>query len=214
MAEDAWRRKPADQWSQEDARDILTDSPWAKKVKVRYVERGNRSHFPTPSPLPGPGTPPIGIPGGGGPADTGPGGVATLSEILVRWQSASIVQSAFRLIGGGDLPASELAEENYLIAAEGIPDLGSNQQDWESEQIRDRLRDGARLFVGNKRSVLPTGVHAELKDNGWTVVYIFPRSEIGQIAGEKVKLLGRVGAAQFTAEFKTKEMKFNGKLDL
>lgn len=218
--DDDWRKKPAEQWSQDDVRQVLNDSPWSKRVKVRYIEAASRQTGgtqPLPGPFPSPsptGRPPIGIPGGGQGGGSGPGGVRTASEVLVRWQSASVVREAFERAGIEQSLGSELAGENYLIAAVGIPDLGTGFEDADDSQIQSRLRDGARLFLGNKRSVIPTRVRAEMLDQGWTILYVFPRSEIGRLDGEKVKLLARVGPAQFTAEFKTKDMEFGGKPDL
>ncbi|RPJ54361.1 MAG: hypothetical protein EHM23_29155 [Acidobacteria bacterium] len=219
--DDSWQKKPADQWSQDDVRLLLNDSPWAKRVKVRYIEvaspRTGGGTQPTPGPFPSPspgGTPPIGIPGGRGPGSQGPTGVKTASEVLVRWQSASVVRQAFKKAGIQQAAGSDLAEENYLIAVVGMPDLGTGFEDADDSQVKTRLRDGARLFVGNKRSLIPARVRAEMLDDGWTILYIFPRSEVGPLGDEKVKLLARVGPAQFSAEFKTKDMDFGGKPDL
>jgi len=217
----AWQKKPADQWSQDDVRQVLNDSAWAKRVKVRYIEvaprgtSGGTQPMPGPFPSPSPsGGPPIGIPGGGSPRSQGPTGVKTGSDVLVRWQSASVVQQACKKAGSQQLPGSELAGDNYLIAAVGMPDLGTGFENADDSQVQSRLKDGARLFVGNKRSIIPTRVRAELLEDGWTILYVFPRSEVGPLGDEKVKLLARVGPAQFSAEFKTKEMEFGGKPDL
>ncbi len=219
--DDSWQKKPADQWSQDDVRQVLNNSAWAKRVKVRYIEvasprtGGGTQPMPGPFPSPSPGgTPPIGIPGGRGPGSQGPTGIRTASDVLVRWQSASVVQQAFKKAGIEQSAGSDLSEENYLIAAVGMPDLGTGFEDAEDAQIKSRLRDGARLFVGNKRSIIPSRVRADMLDDGWTILYIFPRSEVGPLGDEKVKLLARVGPAQFSAEFKTKDMEFGGKPDL
>ncbi len=215
-----WQSKPADQWSQDDVRQVLNDSAWAKRVKVRYIEApaqrtGGGTQMPGPFPSPGPtGGPPVGIPGGGSPRSQGPTGVRTGSDVLVRWQSASVVQQAFKKAGIQPPPGSDLTGDNYLIAVVGMPDLGTGFDDADDSQVRSRLRDGARLFVGNKRSIIPDRVRAVMLDDGWTILYVFPKSEVGPLGDEKVKLLARVGPAQFTAEFKTKEMEFGGKPDL
>jgi len=220
--DDSWQKKPADQWGQDEVRQVLNDSPWAKRVKVRYIEvasprTGGSQPMPGPFPNPGGGTPPIGIPGGGrSGGDQGPtGGVRTDSQVLVRWQSASAVRHAFKKAGIEQAPGSDLAEDNYLIAVVGMPDLGTGFEDADDTQVQTRLKDGARFFVGNKRSIIPARVRAVLLDDGWTILYVFPKSEVGPLADdEKVKLLARVGPAQFSAEFKTKDMQFEGKPDL
>ena len=215
--DEGWQKKPPDQWSQDDVRQILNDSPWARRGKVRYMDVAparTGGTQPLPGPFPSPGGGPLGIPGGGQPRSQGPGGVRTGSDVLVRWQSASVVQQAFKRAGLQQPPGSELAEANYLIAVVGMPDLGTGFNDADDSQVQSRLRDGARLFVGNKRSIIPTRVRAAILDNGWTIIYVFPRSEVGPLSEEKVKLLARVGPAQFSAEFKTREMEFGGKPDL
>ena len=216
--DDSWQKKPADQWSQDDIRQVLNDSPWAKRVKVRYIEvtsprAGGTQPMPGPFPSPSPGGGPMGIPGGQG-RGQGPTGVRTGSDVLVRWQSASVVQQAFKKAGIPQPPGSELAEENYLIAVVGMPDLGTGFGEADDAQVQSRLRDGARLFVGNKRSIIPARVRAVMLDDGWTIIYMFPKTEVGSLSDEKVKLLARVGPAQFSAEFRTKDMEFGGKPDL
>jgi len=216
-AGDSWRKKPADQWTDADAREVLTDSPWAKRVKVRYVEMGTRAgggQTPTPGTFPPTGTPPIGTPGGQGPVGQGPTGVRTGAEVLIRWESASVIRSALRKLGVEHPPASELVEDNYLIAAVGIPELGTGFENADDATMEGRLRDAARLFIGNERSVLPARARAVIRDDGWTVVYVFPKTDIGPLKGDKIKLLARVGPAQFSAEFKTKDMQIDGKPDL
>jgi len=215
--DDKWQKKPADDWGQDEVRQVLNDSPWAKRVKVRYIEAassrtGGTQPMPGPFPSPTPGGgPPIGIPGGQGPGGQGPTGVRTGSEVLVRWQSASVVRQAFAKAGVEQPLGSDLTEENYVIAAVGMPDLGTGFEDADDAQVQTRLRDGGRLFIGNKRSIIPARVRAEMLDDGWTILYVFPRSEVGPLGDEKVKLLARVGPAQFSAEFKTKDMEFGGK---
>jgi hypothetical protein len=213
--DNSWQKKQPDQWSQDDIRQVLNDSPWAKRVKVRYVEVASRrtgGMQPMPGPFPSPGGGPIGIPGGQ-PRSQGPG-VRTGSDVLVRWESASVIQQALKKAGIQRPPGSELTEENYLIAVVGMPDLGTGFDDADDAQIQNRLRDDARLFIGNKRSIIPNRVRAAILDSGWTILYAFPKSEVGPLSDEKVKLLARVGPAQFTAEFKTKDMEFGGKPDL
>ncbi len=212
--DDDWRKKPAEQWTEDDARQVLTASPWAQRVKVRYVEPVGRSGG-TSSPIPG-GIP---IPGGGGgspiPGGGGGGGrgVRTASEITVRWQSSSAVRLAFARLGIETPPGVERAKDSYVIAALAVPEMGQDIGDPDDPTTLNRLRDSARLLVGNKRSVIPDRVQASRTDEGLMVFFIFPKEEIGPLADEKIKLLARIGPANFSAEFKTKEMKLNGAPD-
>jgi hypothetical protein len=212
LAGDGWRRKPPEQWTEEDAREVLTDSPWAKRVKVRYLESPGRSGSSTQWPVPGrnPGgtTPPIGGPpvGGGG----GPGGVRTASEIVVRWQSAPAVRLAFSKLGIDDPPGLQRAGDAHVIAALAVPEMGPDMRDADDSSLLNRLRDGARLLVGNKRSVIPERVRVAQTTEGLMVFFIFPKNELGPLPDEKLKLVARIGSAQISADFKPGNMKLKG----
>ncbi len=218
LADDDWRKKPSAQWTEDDARQVLTDSPWAQRVKVRYMESAGRrgggsGPLPGGSPMPIPGGNPPGggspIPGGGG----GGRGVRTASEITVRWQSSSAVRLAFSKLGVQTPPGLERVTDSYVLAALAVPEMGQDIGDPDDPTTLGRLRDGARLLVGNKRSVIPDRAQAARTDEGLMVFFIFPKEEIGPLADEKVKLLARIGPANFSAEFKTKEMKLEGSPD-
>jgi len=221
VAGDEWRKKPADQWTEDDARQVLTDSPWAKSAKVQYIGGtggggGGSSRIPGGSPIPGgsryPGGSPVPsgspIPGGGS------GGTRVLSPVTVRWQSASAIRLAFAKVGVQNPPGLERAEDSYVIAAYGLREMGPDGIDPDDASTLARIRDSARLLVGNKRSVIPDRVRVSQGDQGLTLVFIFAKEKLGPLTDEKLKLLARVGPAQVTAEFKTKDMKLDGNLDL
>ena len=222
MAGDEWRKKPAEQWTEDEARQVLNDSPWAKRVKVRYLETsggrrsGGTSPMPGGSPIPGGspvpgGNPPMGgppIPGGGG--GGGPRGVRTASEIVVRWESASAISLALAKLGIERAPGLERVKDSYVIAALAVPEMGQDIGDMDDPSTLDRLRDGARLLIGNQRSIIPDRVQASRSDEGLMVFFIFPKEKVGPLGDEKLKLLARIGPAQLSAEFKPKDMNLAG----
>ena len=217
LAGDEWRKKPADQWTEDDARQVLTDSPWAKLAKVQYIGGGGGASSPVPNVSRIPGTIPGGSPNPGGtrfPGGGGSGGERVLSPVTVRWQSASAIRLAFAKVGVQKLPDLGGAENSYVISAFGLREMGPEMIDPDDSTTLARIRDGARLLVGNKRSVIPKRVRASQREQGVTLFFIFPKEDLGPLADEKVKLLARVGPAQISAEFKTKDMKLDGKPDL
>jgi hypothetical protein len=208
LAGDEWRKKPPEQWTEEDAREVLTDSPWAKRVKVRYVESPGAGGSGTQWPIPGGSTPPMGgppIPGGGG-----PGGVRTASEIVVRWQSAAAVRLAFSKLGIENPPGLQRAGDAHVIAALAVPEMGQDLREEGDSALQNRLRDSARLLIGKKRSVIPERVRVAQTNEGLMVFFFFSKTELGPLPDEKLKLLARIGPAQLSAEFKAGDMKLKG----
>ncbi len=222
MAGDEWRKKPAEQWTEDEARQVLNDSPWAKRVKVRYLETSGGRRSGGTSPMPG-GSP---IPGGS-PVPGGDRRWAALQS-LVAAVAADPGECARRRRSWSDgraprrsvlpwpnsessaRPAWSASKDSYVIAALAVPEMGQDIGDMDDPSTLGRLRDGARLLIGNQRSIIPDRVQASRSDEGLMVFFIFPKEKVGPLGDEKLKLLARIGPAQLSAEFKPKDMNLAG----
>lgn len=97
---DPWKEKPYQQWDEKEVRRILTDSPWAKLVRVNASWKGGSSEEQEggegSAARPQGGTS-RGYPSGGG-AQSGAGGSgesqAPQAAFLVRWNSSRAVRGA------------------------------------------------------------------------------------------------------------------------
>lgn len=97
-ADPPWKVKPIQEWSPEEARQVLTDSPWAKMARTSAAPQR-----------------------GGGPArkDAGRG-----SGIVVRWESALPVRGAE--LKAGELAAPDWQGDFYAIAVYNVPGLSGS----------------------------------------------------------------------------------------
>jgi hypothetical protein len=224
-ADPSWKSKASSGWTDDDAREILTNSPWAKVVRVTLIrpqsedqrrEGGN-----------------MGQPHGVGYDGLEPkrelpklpaNGVELLKDLLkpdagvrpdqsvkllLRWESALPVRVAELKSHVVEPPTLE--GDGYRLAVYGIPGKSFKG---DPQTLGNPLKQQALLKREGKKDVKPTSVEVFQLGDGVVVVYLFPLSaEISRndriIQFEAV--IGRVGVRQ---AFNVDEMQFQGKLEL
>ena len=218
-ADPSWKSKPAQEWTPEDARLLLDDSPWAKPSIATLIpplnedqrrESGNMGQ-------------PHGV-GYDGVEDkhTRPG--LSLADILlkpytphppeylpvlVRWESSLPVRAAERKSGEPAPPAVE--GDGYKIAVYGIP--GGNFRGT-PKSLGDPLRHLAALRRGGKPDVKPTRVEVFQEQNGLVIVYVFPvKAELTK-RDTFVEFDAQIGRVAIRQTFDVTEMLFLGTLEL
>ena len=148
----SWQDAPVPQWSIEDARQLLTDSPWAKNVHPDQVR--NLSPFERRDG----GDWEAGIPSGVGMATLGlladwrdiealehAHAVANMASVLVRWESAFPVRAAQAKIGQNAFPAE--INDYYAIAVHDVrPPFRWNLANQEHPQA---IRIAVHMVVSN-----------------------------------------------------------------
>jgi len=145
----SWQNKDASQWTDEEARQILTNSPWSKSAKLTEPRQPNSGEYGSdpsqsagspggtwgnggqmPGGMGGAGRGGMGGGGMGGGGNRGggmgPGGGSRFpteqSEVTIQWQSALPVRLALAKKSGGSAESSPLQPlDEYVIAVEGIP---------------------------------------------------------------------------------------------
>jgi len=218
----AWTDKPFQQWTEGDAHQVLTSSPWARvnsaTVTRRLTEDQLRDGGQMGQPL---GVGNEGVdPKGSGPKVspnifTGPGGddrsprsLSRPVRLTVVWDSALPVRLA-KL----KLHMSEFSMEGdgYRIAIYGIPD-GDFKGD--PRVLGRPLRDLAVLKRPAQRDVKPAAVEVYKMEDGPVVLYLFPLSaEIGR-NDRQVRFEAQIGRIVVGQTFNLDEMKYLGKLEL
>ncbi len=203
-----WSGKPASQWSPEDAKQVLTDSPWAKSVepgvdRTANGGRGSRAVL-------GRGGIGIGVGGRGGgvgrvpPPRTG----GTPASVIVRWESALPVQEA-QLKTNADAPA--VSEDSYTIAVVGLPNrLAGSDPDALAAQLKHQAelgREGRKSIRSSEARVLP-------RDEGLIILFSFPRSEEIVPADRSIEFKARIGGFEIDSSFDLPGMTYAGKLQL
>lgn len=209
----AWQSKPLDQWSQQDAVQVLRSSPWAKRAAVSLLFQPGEDQLRAGGYMgggKGVGLDSLALTnlvGGSRHSNSSP---KKPGSLLVRWESASVIRQAEAKLQDANAPGWD--GEYYAVAIYGVPIDAA------------RLDEPGRAGELKKLGLLKRGGVKDLKaakveiirasDDVATVLYLFPRSS--EIAGSDKRIefdaqLGRIYVAQY---FYPSEMNFQGRLEL
>jgi hypothetical protein len=208
-ADQAWKNKQYPEWTEDDAKEVMTNSPWAKSVVATPVKppETHRGRI-------GIGGFGIGRSGGGAGrhgADDGtkaatPDQPATLT---LRWESAQPMREA--QLKARNIGAPDVADEFYAIAVYGIP-RGAVTDD--SKERQDQLKKLAVIKREGKKDVKPTRVDILLRETGPLVVYLFSKSAEFNWRDHGMTFEAQISRLKFSQAFSTDDMTFHGKLEL
>ncbi len=208
----SWKDSPVGQWSEEDAKQLLADSPWSKNVQLDKVR--NLSVFERRDG----GDWEAGIPSGIGMAELGlladwreiealehAYAVANLGTVSVRWESALPVRAAESRIGEKEIPG---IGDYYAIAVHDLrPPFRWN--------LANELRGVSFLKLDKKRELKPTRVVILPKANRMaTIVYLFPRSAEITKKDQNLVFVAQVGRLFVSVNFFPADMRLDGELQL
>jgi hypothetical protein len=209
----AWQGKPVSRWTQDDAKQLLTDSPWVKQItpqNIRDLSPDERRE------------------GGNMEAGIGKGvGLAifeiwnpqaqadaiarahykpTPDAVTIRWESAMPVRAAEQK--AGETAAPQIDDDHYAIV---VYDILTPKR----YNLAHELRGISYIKRDNGKTIKPSSVEILRQPDGKaTLVYYFPRRvEITKKDGrlEFVAQIGRLFISQF---FYTFQMQFQGQLEL
>jgi hypothetical protein len=210
----SWKNTPVPQWGEEEAKQLLADSPWVKQVqldKVRDLSKFERRD--------------------GGDWEAGIGPTVELSALLgffgdwrealaserlrirgnlgkatVRWESAFPVRAAESKIGETATPAWN--GDYYAIAVYDLP----RPSRW---NLANELKGVSFLKRDKRKDLNPARVVVLPKADGLaTYVYLFPRSiEITQ-RDRSLGFVAQIGRLFVYMNFFPEDMQLQGKLQL
>jgi hypothetical protein len=227
-ADDApWKAKQIPDWTENDAKDVLTESPWVKTFTPTLKSQdgsGRRSRG-----LGGLGGVSIGIPGMGGMGGRGmgggryppgggggyPGGQSQRNDnnemprVTLRWESAMPVRTAELKVHDNDAPT--LDDQHYAIAVYGIPDRFLNG---ETKRLADQLKGKASIRRDGKKDFKPSSVEVIQRPDGAVVVYLFSMTNEITKGDRRLEFDADVGDLELTQSFFTEDMVWQGKLEL
>jgi hypothetical protein len=237
--EPAWKSEQIQQWTQDDAQQLLTDSPWVK-TETPTVSReqdnggpgsgrrgggfgggipgigGRRGGYGYPGGYPG-----GGYPGGGGgyPGGAYPGGgrrrdddTANSSQppsLKIRWESALPVREAE--LKTRDTNAPTVDEGHYAIAVYGVP---SRIAGGDPQRLADQFKKEAALKRDGKKDIKPSEVQVLQREEGPVVVYLFPRSKEITAQDRRIEFSAKLGRMELTSSFFPEDMTYQSKLEL
>ena len=214
-ADPAWKTKPVEQWSGIDAKQLLTSSPWVKRVVPGEILKHNEEEIRQSGMMGG--NQGVGLTALSESSLIGAGTTPTVSRqrarptppvLEVRWESASPVRAAELKAREDDPPKWD--GSMYAIAVYDVPGMDPDDK----AQLAS-LKRMAFLKRDGKKELRPVRVDVLPQVGGlMTVVYLFPRtSEIGadETRVEFTAIFGRLGLTQ---DFNPREMLLQGKLAL
>ena len=214
--------KPSRDWTPEDARQILADSPWSKPVEALILplqsedqrrEGGNMGQ-------------PHGI-GFDGFADDRPrvqipGKILDIVKpekpvnpkrpnftVQLRWENALPIRVAELKAGVVEPPT--LTREGYRLAVYGIPGGAFKGT---PEKLGEPLKSLAFLKREGKKDVRPSSVEVFQRESGLIIVYLFPISaEITRTDG-RIEFDAQIGRVSIAHSFPVSAMFFQNQLEL
>jgi hypothetical protein len=222
-ADPSWKNKAAAAWTEGDARQILTESPWAKTTQAMISplqtedERRAGGKMGQDQGL-----------GFDGVADDRPRVQApkNLVDIVkpealtpapsqsimlqVRWESALPIRVAE--LKSHVVEALTLDGNGYSIAIYGIPVARSSGGNPKS--VADSLKKQAVLKRDGKEDVRPSSIEVLPRDDGPVVVYVFPLSAEISKNDRRIEFDARIGRIAIAQFFDLTQMQFQGKLEL
>ena len=223
-AEDApWRLKQIADWNENDAKQVLTESPWVKTFTPTLKagqDGGQRSGMGRPGGIgiggiglgiPGMGRRGSGYPNGGGYPNSRNGDNPSNEppKVTLRWESAMPVRTAELKTHDDDAPT--LDDHHYAIAVYDVPD---RMLAGETSKLQDQLKKQAALKRDGKKDFKPSSVEVIDRANGRVVIYLFPMTNEITKGDRRVEFDATIGRLEVTQSFFTDEMVWQDKLEL
>lgn len=224
----AWKAKQISEWSEQDAKDLLAESPWVKTFtptlkqqqpnegmgRRRGIGGGGMGGISIGIPGIG-GRRGMGYPGGGYPSGGNGGGQQSRNDpaeppkLTVRWESALPVRSAE--LKSHDKNAPTVDDKHYAIAVYGVPD---NMLVGERKKLADQLKGKAAIKRDGKKDIKPSAVELIDQPDGPVVVYMFPLTNEITKGDRRLEFDADMGRLELTQSFFTEDMVWQGKLEL
>lgn len=218
-----WDRKKSAEWTEEEVRRILTDSPWARvtAVPLKLEKPGERGPA-TWKDIPGAGpTLPDSAPGGmiGSPV----GGIGApkpklpqQAQIVVRWASALPVRQALGRHKHPDDPDearrfAEREESFYVLEVLGVPSLVAYRG---PELIQTELHRSSYLRTKTGRLLRPDSTYVAVQGLFLGITIRFPKSPPVTLKDGWVECGGRTEPFEFRQRFELRRMMYGGRLEL
>ena len=220
-ADPAWRAKPISQWTEQDANQILTQSPWAREIRAGVARRESEDELRNAGQMgqrKGVGyegvDPKESLPRGPKNVFTPDNSHSARSQnqsmmLRIRWESALPMRAAELKAREVDPPTLE--GDGYKIAVYGLP---GGYFKGDPKRLGDPLKKDAALKREGKADVKPSSVEVFVRADGIAVVYLFPLSAELTKKDMQVVFEAHIGRITVSQAFELAEMEYLGKLEL
>src|ERR1051326_2509842 len=215
LGEDFWVKKDYTQWSEEEVKKIMTNSPWAKDVIVSApagalggARRGPASATGVDVESTGGGGGRGGRGGRGGGAGGGEDSAPSEVQITlnVSWRSALPLRKAVvksRAGASAEVPADmkemlAKEQEDYVVVVSGIPARMVRL-------IQDPVQlNKSTLKIGKKAPVAPKGVDFQTRTQTVDVFFVFPKKDPATLDDKDLELDLKLGGMSAKRKFNLK----------
>jgi len=223
-ADPSWKIKPPSAWTNDEAHEVLTDSPWSKMVHAiicplptedQLREGGNMGlprgvgydGFPDDRPRPHFSLNPLDV---FLPDRVVPRARPTI-KLQLRWETALPVRAAeVKSHLAGPL-ASLNSPDGYVLAVYGVP---NTNVEGSSKHLAKPLKPQAFLEREGKKSVRPLRVEVLRSEDALVILYVFPSSAEITLKDQWITFSARVGRLAIVQSFQVDAMKFQGTLEM
>ena len=215
IAADFWDEKDFTTWSDKEAQKILSDSPWAKQVRVPIGGPSSGDGFSRGLGLGAVAPPPSGD-GNSGRGNAFPESPQRI-VLTVSWRSALPVKQAFvRTQIGVDAGVRQVdqqfldnPETSYVVAVIGLPEAFAQLSGRSPE-----LTAAASLKLDRPDPILAESAEVLREGDSVVGIWFFPRSAAITLDDKDVEFIANLGPLQFKRKFKLEDMLFHGELVL
>jgi hypothetical protein len=205
-ADEAWKTKRVADWTEQETKEVLTNSPWAVVTTPTVKKEEKRSHASMP----------VGIPGmprhrntdPSQDANNGPTPEESAPSLRLRWESALPIREAE--LKAREISAPAVEEQYYGIAVYGLP----NHFVKDAQHAGDRLKGQAAIKREGQKDLKPAHVDVIMRDDGVVVVFLFPRTKEITVKDSRIEFDALIGAYQISQSFRLDEMMYQGKMEL
>ena len=201
-----WTRKVFPNWTDEEARTMATNSPWAKDVTITTGARGSSERDTTE----------IGV------SELEAASRANAStgqtiKLNIAWLTSLPIKQAMlkeRFALGGDLAANaqkimEAQEEVYAIGLSGLPTDMVEDVIHNIEQVKQ-----SSLNPAKKPTIALADLDFQPRGRTTDVLFLFPRTDPIAVEDTEVEVILKLGTFEARRKFNLKDMVYNGKLEL
>ena len=184
FGQDFWTRKAFPNWTDEEARTMATNSPWAKDVTITTGARGSSEQTIRLN-------------------------IAWLTSLPIK--QAMLKE---RFAQGGDLTANaqkimEAQEDVYAIGLSGLPTDMVEDVIHNIEQVKQ-----SSLNPAKKPTIALADLDFQPRGRTTDVLFLFARTNPILVEDTEVEVILKLGTFEARRKFNLKDMVYNGKLEL
>ena len=209
-----WERESADDWSDSEVEELLTDSPWSHQAGVNTPNTALAERVGgLGGGVVGAG---VGARGGAGAAGGGVGGAGAgnlgggtfmgrpeRTNLIVRWASALPVRQAAARQAGAPVP--DRPEPNYRVTVAGIPRALA-----EEITSLDAIREATTLRVGTRGDRSPIDILVGYEGDQLALDWYFLRDDPILATDGQVEFITELGTARIEQTFNLSDMTLEG----